>query len=229
MKFVEGLQLRTLLDCLALTPPSEPAIAHVALTLAEALEALSRSEEGPLVHGDLSASNVMAHRDGTLTLLDLGSAARSGDPSLDGGTPRYAPPERQRGTPLTEAGDIYSLGVLLWELAVGRRWPTEAPRHLPETSPTRGTAMGALISQCIASDSGRRPRDAAAIRQVAATRITADGQEAWRQWSAATMGMSKLDPAAHSAQWEGRRAWLGLGATVSLAIWTASWFIAQMI
>jgi len=228
MHWVDGTTLRTLLDNLDSPPPPKAALVHLVATLADTLSVLHTSPEGAIVHGDISAGNVVAHRDGTFTMLDLGSAGPTGEPSGDHGTPRYAPPERTPGAPLTTRGDIYSLGVLLWELASGRRWPAEAPRHLPESSPIGGTEIGALIGRCIASDTQARPMDAQALRALAAQDSSEGDRAAWCQWLTAAVARGESVEEPPSAE-QGKRAWLGLTLGIGLTVWTAAWFIAQMI
>jgi len=83
-----------------------------------------------VVHRDLKPSNVLVTADGEAHLLDFGIAkllheATPGDPALtqEQGrvlTPRYASPEQIQGETITVAADVYSLGVLLYELLTGR-------------------------------------------------------------------------------------------------------------
>jgi serine/threonine-protein kinase len=83
-----------------------------------------------VVHRDLKPSNVLVTADGQAHLLDFGIAkllheAAPGDPALtqEQGrvlTPRYASPEQIQGETITVAADVYSLGVLLYELLTGR-------------------------------------------------------------------------------------------------------------
>lgn len=81
-----------------------------------------------VIHRDLKPSNILVTGEGGVKLLDFG-VAKLLEPSLDPGltetgrgpfTYRYASPEQLRGEPLAVASDIYSLGILLYELVAGK-------------------------------------------------------------------------------------------------------------
>jgi len=92
-------------------------------------EALQFAHRNLVVHRDIKASNVQIDTHGQLKLLDFGIAKLLGE--ADSGaevptvassmTPHYASPEQVRGEPVGPASDIYSMGVLLYELLSGRR------------------------------------------------------------------------------------------------------------
>ena len=103
-----------------------------------------------VVHRDLKPDNILVNRDGEPKLLDFGIARTLGeDASDDPGatqltamTPAYASPEHVRRQPLTTASDVYSLGVLLYQLVTGARpyrldglTPAEAERTICDHDP----------------------------------------------------------------------------------------------
>src|SRR5205085_3617714 len=109
------------------------------LTVAERLrlflsvcDAIRYAHHKHVMHRDIKPSNILGTRDGVPKLLDFGIAKRL-DPELAAETvditltamrlmiPEYASPEQVKGEPVTPASDIYSLGVLLYELLSGHR------------------------------------------------------------------------------------------------------------
>jgi len=103
--------------------PEEKSIINLWRQLASVLGHLHRRG---MVHGDLKPENI-GFQGGRAKLLDLGFCLRAGEaPEREFfGTPRYAPPEMLLENRRTASGDIYSLGLLLWELAGGSLPPVE--------------------------------------------------------------------------------------------------------
>ncbi|WP_295641169.1 serine/threonine-protein kinase [uncultured Methylibium sp.] len=126
MEFVDGQAIGAHCDRLRLDLRARLAL------FAQVLEAVQYAHAHLVIHRDLKPSNILVSADGRVRLLDFGIAKLLADDEqahetqlteLSGRalTPDYASPEQIQGRPLTIASDIYSLGVVLFELLAGRR------------------------------------------------------------------------------------------------------------
>ena len=152
MEYVEGEPLDRYL---ARINPSLPA--RLAL-VQQICAAVQHAHQNLVVHRDLKPSNILITPEGVAKLLDFGIAKLLGDTvpeeavqtRLTGRlmTPEYASPEQIRGEPITTATDIYSLGVVLYEVLTGTRpfrlnhlSPAEMERCIVETQPRPPSAV----------------------------------------------------------------------------------------
>jgi serine/threonine protein kinase len=104
-------------------------------------EAVDYAQRRGVVHRDIKPSNILISRGGVPKLLDFGIAKLLGTEADSNGTgtvagnqiltPAYASPEQLAGNKATPASDVYSLGVVLYELLTGKR-PFDSQRGSPE-------------------------------------------------------------------------------------------------
>jgi serine/threonine protein kinase len=214
MELVEG---PTLEDCIAQRPMKLDEVLKVAAKIAEGLE---YAHEKGIIHRDLKPANVKITPQGTLKILDFGLAKAtdpvkaSGDPSISPtltlaatsmgvimGTAAYMSPEQAVGKPLDRRTDIWSFGVVLFEMLTGRRLfagetvshvlanvinggidldqlPREVPRHV------RG-----LLQRCLDRDPRTRLRDIGEARVMLSTDladpadVSVKPRRAWLPWT----------------------------------------------
>ena len=122
--------------------------------LRRACDAVSYAHRGLILHRDLKPSNILVTPDGAPKLLDFGIAGRAGgEPRASGYlTPEYASPEQSTGgAALTTASDVYSLGVVLFELLTGRR-----PAEIPARSKDPRGDLGTIVRRALAPEPGQR-------------------------------------------------------------------------
>ncbi|MFO0670839.1 MAG: serine/threonine-protein kinase [Polyangiaceae bacterium] len=147
---------------------------EVAAIGAALAEALAHAHERGIVHRDVKPGNVLVGKHGELKLLDFGAAAYVGEleqggvaGSSDGelafGTPAYVAPEQLLGAEADPKSDVFSLGVLLYELASGAR-PFEgkgarAERVRSPRAPRRRTSRPNSPSSYIARSPSSPPID----------------------------------------------------------------------
>lgn len=144
--------------------------------LLRGLSYLHQAEGLHLIHRDVSPTNVMISYDGSVKLIDLGLATWE-DKTLqtivgeNWGQTSYKSPEHFLGEPLDHRSDIFSAGVILWELLVGRRLfkdPKQRASAEPLISPSKFIEgmpwqLDAIVMTALATNPEDRYRDAEAF------------------------------------------------------------------
>src|ERR1051325_514835 len=136
MEYVDGLNLRQLLQTRKMTPGQALAI------VPKICEALQYAHEQQIVHRDIKPENVLIDKHGRVKIADFGIAKILGQPASGGsltgekgviGTPHYMAPEQiEKPATVDHRADIYSLGVVFYELLTGElplgRFPTPSQK-----------------------------------------------------------------------------------------------------
>ncbi len=174
MEYVDGEDLASLLRRIGRLPSDK------ALEIARKLCAgLAAAHEKGVLHRDLKPGNVMLDARGQVLLTDFGLAglaSQIADAEIRNGTPAYMAPEQLSGREVTAQSDIYSLGLVLYEIFTGKR-PFEAEtlaelvRAQTESQPTSLTslvrdvdpAIERVILRCLDPEPSGRPSSALAV------------------------------------------------------------------
>jgi len=183
MEYLEGCTLGDLIQAQAPLPPNR--VAHIGAQIADALAA---AHGAGIIHRDVKPANVFLIKrkstDDYVKLLDFGIARLHPDcggleATQSGqivGTPIYMPPEQAKGNPVSASADIYSLGIMLYEMLSGDfPFPrtsavqmmmahiSEPPKVLHVPDLPRG--FKALVESCLAKDAKDRPPNAQVISE----------------------------------------------------------------
>ena len=216
MELVDG---PTVADVITQRGRVEPLVAvDIAAAAARALAAAHRRG---LIHRDVKPANLLLGRDGRVRLADFGIAraltsSRVTTPGTVLGSIPYLSPEQARGEEATTGGDIFSLGVVLFEMLTGDLpWEADTPAamatarlHLPAPPPSRAVAslpegLDGIVGRALELDPTKRYTSA---------RVLADALESWsRRHRAALGGRAEI-----------RHATTALAASVSPAAAAAS-------
>jgi len=184
MEYIRGKTLHALLA--EHRAPLETLVGYAV----QAAGAVAAAHAADIVHRDLKTKNIMITEGGAVKVLDFGLAKESGARIAETqtgavlGTPAYMSPEQAKGEPADYRSDIFSFGVILYEMACGQR-PFGGP-DLPSTlyavvhldpptpdklNPNVSNPLAELIVRCLSKNPEERPDSMEAVRSELATVI----------------------------------------------------------
>ena len=177
MEYVRGRSVRELLNASGRLAP-----AQAADIIRQTLAALEHAHAKGIVHRDLKPENILITTDGVVKLTDLGLArafadAKNTRAGAVTGTVQYLAPEQIRGEPADPRSDLYSLGIVAYELLTGELpYTGETPmaiayKHLSDrvpkpsrSAPEVGDDLDGFVASATDPDREMRPESAVAMR-----------------------------------------------------------------
>src|SRR5262245_35446545 len=178
MEYLDGRDLRSVLREKGKLPPEEAA--KIVLQICRALEAAHAES---VIHRDLKPQNIMLDANGRAYVMDFGIARSAYLPGMTQtgalvGTPEYMSPEQAKGEKLDERSDLFSLGVILYELLIGTspyhsdtplatlwRRIQEKAKPLAEVDPTIPGPLGDITAKALEIEPANRFASASEFAQ----------------------------------------------------------------
>jgi serine/threonine protein kinase len=196
MEYVKGEDLKRLIRKVGRLAPGQ------AIPIAcQVCDGLAEAHRLDIVHRDLKPQNVMIDEAGQAKIMDFGLAmplekAMAADrPGSRGGTPAYVSPEQIRGAPTDGRSDLYSLGVLMYEMLTGRT-PFKGDsvqaildKHLHEDpgpprslNPGISAELNDVVMKCLEKEPANRYQSAAEVQAALECLRTLAAREIVREW-----------------------------------------------
>jgi serine/threonine protein kinase len=226
MEFIDGVNLRQAMRLGRFTPEQ-------ALTIVPPVcEALQYAHEHGIVHRDIKPENLLIDRSGRMKIADFGIAKMLKAPADSGpvdtqpaGTPQYMAPEQKDHRTADHRADIFSLGVVLYELLTGQLPGEQIKASLHQVN--GDVRLNEIVTRALHERPELRFQTAADLRTQAETLLLAPGQVPPRRKLSTTNWFGIASGGAHHSVRPGRRAIsrrLALAAAVLLAA-VAVWFL----
>jgi tRNA A-37 threonylcarbamoyl transferase component Bud32 len=220
MEYVDG---QTIHDLLRDGPLAAPKAVTIAVQIAQALE---EAHQRGILHRDIKSNNVMISASGQVKVLDFGLAKQVDTPdgrtdnatdmrlTREGtavGTLQYMSPEQLLGRPLDARSDVFSLGVVIYEMLTGRL-------------PFAGSSAAAISDSILHDDPAPALRGSAVPRRLQSIILKALEKDPGRRYASARELVTDLRPASAEQKGTGRRiAYSAVGA-ILIAAAVAAYF-----
>ncbi len=176
MEFVPGEDLKSFLH-----RAKQLSIGTAVSIAKQVCEGLEEAHRLGVIHRDLKPGNIMIDKDGDAKIMDFGIARSLSGKGITGagvliGTPEYMSPEQVDGKEVDQRSDLYSLGVILYEMVTGRipfsgdtplsvahKHKYEAPEDPKKLNAHVSDDLAGVILKCLAKDRNERYRSAAEL------------------------------------------------------------------
>ena len=210
MEYVRGEDLKSVIHRMGtLTMGKAVSIAK------QAADGLAEAHKLGIIHRDLKPGNIMIDKEGNAKIMDFGIARSledkgSADAGMIIGTPEYMSPEQAEGKEDDQRSDIYSLGVIIYEMVTGkvpfegatafgilRKHRTEAPPDPKGLNPQVPPGLARMILKCLEKDREKRYQNAgevlAELDDLATTMTKKAVEKKWKN-SIAVLPFADLSP-----------------------------------
>lgn len=184
MEFVEGWTLKDIVLKQAETTKHFLSLDRTLALAIQICSGVGYAHRAGLVHCDVKSQNVLVARDETVKVTDFGIARALSETSIHRGdlvwgTPQYFSPEQASGENATPSSDVYSIGVILFELLTGRlpfeadshtalavKHIREAPPHVSELNPRVPVQLDQIVDKVLSKEPAGRYRTAEQLGRV---------------------------------------------------------------
>jgi serine/threonine protein kinase len=219
MEYIDGENLRDVLR-----RPQGVSIRDGLQIVGQIASGLGEAHAQGVVHRDLKPANILITSDGGVKVVDFGVARSVDSEETIGrviGTPAYMSPEQAQGDQPDARSDIYSLGLVMYELFCGQpaftagnaaallaKQMRETPRPPRELEPDLPRRVEAAILTCLEKDPGRRYQSVAELKAAL-----------WARPAAPASAVAHDEPGlpAHLSAWRRSDTWLAAGAALGVA------------
>jgi serine/threonine protein kinase len=210
MEYVRGEDLKSVIHRMGtLTMGKAVSIAQ------QAADGLAEAHKLGIIHRDLKPGNIMIDKEGNAKIMDFGIARSledkgSADAGMIIGTPEYMSPEQAEGKEADQRSDIYSLGVIIYEMVTGKapfegatasgilkKHRTEAPLDPKGLNPQVSPGLARMILKCLEKDREKRFQNAgevlAELNDLATSMTKKAVEKKWKN-SIAVLPFADLSP-----------------------------------